>query len=61
MTTSEQARADAMADAGYDGGDGCDHACGECGRGIPSYQAHDSTCWTCEDEMAREASAPSRD
>jgi hypothetical protein len=34
--------------------DGVDHACGECGRGIPSYQAHGSLCGACLEEIARE-------
>jgi hypothetical protein len=29
--------------------------CGECGAGLPSYQAHGSLCWPCSDEVRREA------
>jgi hypothetical protein len=35
--------------------DGCDHACGECGRGLPSWQTHGSLCSSCSDEIRREA------
>ena len=39
----------------WDGNDGCDHACGECGRGLPSWQRDGSTCFECEQAMAHEA------
>lgn len=32
--------------------DGCDHQCGECGRGLPSYQRDGSICDRCEAEVA---------
>lgn len=34
--------------------DGIDHACGECGGGIPSYQADGSLCSFCADDIRRE-------